>query len=103
MIEYPQNKHISDEYIVTKLLEYWEEDMPNGDKTTDCIVSENVFIKAEIQAVEELVFAGKEIIPHCFGENCQVAINQDDGALLSSGDVLGVVTGSARNILSLDT
>ena len=100
MIEYPQNKHLSDEYITTKLLEFWKEDMPNGDKTTDCTVSENVSIKAEIQVIEELVFAGQEIIPHCFGENCQVAINQEDGALLSSGDVLGVVTGSARDILS---
>ena len=100
MIKYLQNKHLSDEYIVAKLSEFWKEDMPNGDQTTECIISENVSIKAEIQAVDALVFAGKEIIPHCFGKDCQVTINQEDGDLLSSGDVLGMVTGPARDILS---
>ena len=85
---------------MAKLLEYWDEDMPTGDQTTECVISKNVHIKAEIQAMEELVFAGKEIIPHCFGKDCQVTINQEDGNLLSSGDVLGMVAGSARDILS---
>ena len=74
--------------------------MPNGDQTTECIVPENTHIKAKIQAVEELVFAGKKIIPHCFGKDCQVTKSQEDGSLLSSGDVLAMVTGSARDILS---
>ena len=100
MIEHFQNKPLSDEYIVAKLSEFWDEDMPAGDQTTECAISENVHIKAEIQVMEELVFAGKEIIPHCFGKDCQVTINQEDGNLLSSGDVLGMVTGSARDILS---
>ena len=85
---------------MAKLSEFWDEDMPAGDQTTECAISENVHIKAEIQVMEELVFAGKEIIPHCFGKDCQVTINQEDGNLLSSGDVLGMVTGSARDILS---
>jgi len=100
LIEYLQNKHLSDEYIVAKLSEFWKEDMPNGDQTTECIVPENTHIKAEIQAVEELVFAGKQIISHCFGKDCQVTKSQEDGNLLSSGDVLAMVTGSARDILS---
>ena len=100
MIEYPQNKHLSEEYIVKKISEFWKEDMPSGDQTTECIVPENTRIKAEIQAMEELVFAGEKIIPHCFGKECQITINQEDGNLVSSGDVLGMVTGSARYILS---
>ena len=100
MIEYPQNKHLSEEYIVKKISEFWKEDMPSGDQTTECIVPENTRIKAEIQAMEELVFAGEKIIPHCFGNECQITINQEDGNLVSSGDVLGMVTGSARYILS---
>ena len=85
---------------MTKLSGFWKEDMPNGDKTTECTVSKNTPIKAEIQSMEELVFAGKEIIPYCFGKDCQVTINQENGNLLSSGDILGVVNGSARDILS---
>ena len=58
LIEYSQNKHLSDEYIVAKLSEFWDEDMPDGDQTTECAVPENVHIKAEIQVVEELILAG---------------------------------------------
>jgi len=100
LIEYPQYKHLPDEYIVTKLSEFLQEDIPNGDQTTECTIPENVHIKAEIQAVEKLVFAGKGIIPHCFGKDCQVVINQNDGDWLSPGDVLGIVTGPAKDILS---
>ena len=100
MIEFPQYKFLSEEYIMVKISEFLKEDMPHGDKTTECTVPENTHIKAEIQAMEELVFAGKKIIPHCFGKDCQVTINQEDGKLLSCRDVLGIVTGSARDILS---
>ena len=62
MIEYPQNKHIPDEYIIAKLSEFWNEDMPKGDLATECTVSKKTPIKAEIQVLEELVFVGKEII-----------------------------------------
>ena len=82
MIEYFQNKHLSDKYIKAKLSEFWKEDMPNGDKTTESTVPENTTIKAEIQAMEELVFAGKNLIPHCFGKDCKVTNSQKDGNLL---------------------
>ena len=64
MIEYPQNKHIPDEYIIAKLSEFWNEDMPKGDLATECTVPKKTPIKAEIQALQELVFVGKKIIPN---------------------------------------
>ena len=100
MIEYPQNKNLPDEYIVKKLSEFWKEDMPRLDATTQCTIPENTNIKAEIQAVEELVFAGQIIIPHCFGDYCHIEIKPDDGNLLSSGDVIGIIRGPAWDILS---
>ena len=100
MIEYPQHKKLSDEYIIGKIADFLVEDIPNGDITTESTTPDNSEITAEIHAVEKLVFAGSEIIPHCFGKNCQVIINHKDGAMLSKGDVIGVVTGSAREILS---
>ena len=87
---------------MAKISEFWKEDMPNGDQTTECTIPENTHIKAKIQAMEELVFAGEKIIPYCFGKECQVTINEEDGKLLSYGDVLGIVTGSARDILSCE-
>ena len=100
MIEYPQHKKLSDEYIIGKIADFLVEDIPNGDITTESTTPDNSEITAEIHAGEKLVFAGSEIIPHCFGKNCQVTINHKNGAMLSKGDVIGVVTGSAREILS---
>tara|TARA_B110000263_G_scaffold193583_1_gene171687 strand:+ start:171 stop:1034 length:864 start_codon:yes stop_codon:yes gene_type:complete len=100
LIEYPQHKKLSDEYIIGKINYFLAEDIPNGDITTESTTSDNSEITAEIHAVEKLIFAGSEIIPHCFGEKCQVKINHKNGAMLSNGDVIGVVTGSAREILS---
>ena len=99
-MEYPQHKHLSDEYIIGKIADFLTEDIPNGDITTESTTSDDSKITAEIHAVEKLVFAGTEIIPHCFGKKCQVTINHKNGAMLSNGNVIGVVTGSAREILS---
>ena len=99
-MEYTQHKQLSNEYIVVKIADFLAEDMPDGDKTTEGTIPEGVTISAEIQSEEELVFAGEKIIPHCFGENCQTTLNHNDGDYLLNGDVIGVVTGPAREILS---
>ena len=99
-MEYTQHKQLSNEYIVVKIADFLAEDMPDGDKTTEGTIPEGVTISAEIQSGEELVFAGEKIIPHCFGENCQTTLNHNDGDYLLNGDVIGVVTGPAREILS---
>ena len=99
-MEYTQHKQLSNEYIIVKIADFLAEDMPDGDKTTKDTIPEGVTISAEIQSGEELVFAGEKIIPHCFGENCQTTLNHNDGDYLLNGDVIGVVTGPAREILS---
>ena len=99
-MEYTQHKQLSNEYIVAKIADFLAEDMPDGDKTTKETIPEGATISAEIQSEEELVFAGEKIIPHCFGENCQTTLNHNDGDYLLNGDVIGVVTGPAREILS---
>ena len=100
MIEYPQHKKLSDEYIIGKINYFLAEDIPNGDITTESTTSDNSEITAEIHAAEKLIFAGSEIIPHCFGKKCHVTINHKYGAMLSYGDGIGVGTGAAREILS---
>ena len=72
MIEYPQHKKLSDEYIIGKIAYFLAEDIPNGDITTESTTSDNSEITAEIHAAEKLIFAGSEIIPHCFGEKCRL-------------------------------
>ena len=100
MIEYPQHSQLSDEYIIGKIADFLAEDLPAGDKTTEGIITESVTINAEFQAGESLVFSGEKIIPHCCGEYCQTTLNHNDGDILSIGDVIGVVMGSCREILS---
>jgi nicotinate-nucleotide pyrophosphorylase (carboxylating) len=99
-MEYTQHKQLPNEYIVEKIADFLAEDMPDGDKTTENTIPEGGTISAEIQSGEELVFACEKIIPHCFGENCQTTLNHNDGDYLLNGDVIGVVTGPAREILS---
>ena len=100
MIEYPQYFHLSEDYITTKIAEFLAEDMPDGDKTTESTIPKNPNVKAEIQAVENLIFAGEEIIPHCFGKNCTILMNKKDGDSVLARDILGVVNGPAGDVLS---
>ena len=58
MIEYPQHKKLSDEYIIGKIAYFLAEDIPNGDITTESTISDNSEITAEIYAAEKFVFAG---------------------------------------------
>jgi len=100
LIKYPQYNQLPDEYIVGKITCFLEEDIPTVDITTESTITDNSEITAEINAAEKLIFAGSEIIPHCFGEKCQVTINHKNGSMLSNGDVIGIVSGLAREILS---
>ena len=61
MIEYPQHSQLSDKYIIGKIADFLAEDLPEGDKTTEGIITESVTIGAEFQAGERLVFAGEKI------------------------------------------
>ena len=91
MITYPQHSHLPDEYIADKIAEFLAEDMPWCDKTTEGTIPESETISAEIQTGGELVFAGENIIHHCFGEKCQTTLNHYDGDVLSNGDVIGTI------------
>ena len=100
MLEYPQQTNLEDEYILKKLSEYWNEDFPDGDITSISTVPKNIVIEAEIQAVESLIFSGKMIIPHCFGNKCEVKIHVEDGDYIKNGEVIGIIKGPALIILS---
>ena len=102
MIEYPQYLHLPKEYIKVKIAEFLAEDLPNGDITTNSIISDSVYVTAEIQAVEELIFAGAEIIPYCFGNRCDINIHKSDGELVKPNEILGKINGPAQIILSCE-
>ena len=72
--------------------------MPNGDITTNLTVNDNISIQADIVAMDDMIFAGEQIIPHCFNANIEVYKN--DGDKLQPNDIIGTIKGDAKSILS---
>ena len=66
MKNYIQHITLDKNIIIEKINSFLKEDMPEGDLTTDSTISDGQIIEADIIAVENLIFAGKEIIPYCF-------------------------------------
>lgn len=99
-MKYPQNKLLSNKYIIKKLTEFWEEDLPNGDITTNSIIDDKKYIIAKIITVEKLVFAGEQIVPHCFTDTCKINLNIKDGNTIKSDTLIGTIKGPANIILS---
>ena len=100
MIEYPQLLHLPVEYIRSKISDFLAEDRPHGDITTDSIIPETEQVIAEIQAVEKLTFVGAEIVPHCFGDSCNVDMNISDGETAEPEKILGKIQGPTQIVLS---
>ena len=102
MIEYPQHLHLPIKYIQAKISEFLAEDMPDGDVTTDSIISDTTQVTAEIQVVEKLTFAGAEIVPYCFGPHCSIRMFKSDGEMAIPGEILGQIEGPTQIILSCE-
>jgi nicotinate-nucleotide pyrophosphorylase (carboxylating) len=100
LIEYTQYKKLASDYVRDRVALFLDEDIPEGDKTTMGTIATEEKVTAEIQAVESLIFSGKEVIPHCFDDDTGINIFKNDGDELMPGDVIGRVTGKAASILS---
>jgi nicotinate-nucleotide pyrophosphorylase (carboxylating) len=100
LIEYKQFKKLDADYVLGQVKIFLDEDIPAGDKTTLGTVLSNQMVRAEIQAVEHLVFSGSEVIPHCFDDETGVNLHAQDGDELVEGDIIGEITGNAASILS---
>lgn len=100
MISYKQHTDLSEEFIIRKLKEFLEEDIPKGDKTSIGTVLKDAEIIAEIQAVEIMVFSGGPIINAMFKNLAKVDILIEDSAEVNAGDVIAKIRGNAIEILS---
>ena len=100
MIKYKQFKKLDSEYVLGRIKFFLQEDIPEGDKTTLGTVLHDKKVTAEIQAVENLVFSGSEVIPHCFSDDSEINLNPKDGDELMAGDIIGQISGMASTILS---
>jgi len=100
LIKYTQYKKLDPKYISSKIKLFLEEDIPEGDKTTESVPSLNKTITAEIQAVEALFFSGKQVLPFCFDDETVVNIFVNDGEEVLAGETIGQITGNSASILS---
>lgn len=100
MIEYPIYKKLPKEYIQNKLKEFFEEDIPNLDITTTLTIIKDEKSKAVLEAEDDLVFAGVEIIKEIFiDDEFYLEIHINDGDKIKFGDKIATIIGSSQKIL----
>lgn len=82
-----------------------DEDLPSGDITTDLTVDKGTLCTAKLLAREDLVFCGGPLVAIIIEESgCSVKIDTilPEGSRVTSGTILGELSGSAAELLSLE-
>ncbi|MDN3494658.1 carboxylating nicotinate-nucleotide diphosphorylase [Planococcus sp. APC 4015] len=82
-----------------------EEDAPWGDITSEALIPASATASAELVAREAGVFSGGEVFSAAFrltDPRVEVQVDVADGAWFQPGDVLAVVTGPARAVLTAE-
>jgi len=95
---YIQHITLDKNMIIEKINSFLEEDMPNGDLTTNATISDSQIINADIIAVEDLIFSGAEIIPYCF--DTDTIIHVKDGEIVTQNSAIATIKGDSKLILS---
>ena len=98
MKSYKQYTNLDEHIIIEKVNAFLKEDLPEGDITTDATILKDAVVEANIVAMENMIFAGEQIIPHCF--NADTKININDGDNIEGNTIIGTITGYAKSILS---
>ena len=98
MKKYTQYNVLDENEIIKKINDFLNEDMPNGDITSNATVKENISTVANIIAMEPMIFSGEKIIPHCF--NANIKIYKKDGEQIQYNDIIATINGNAKSILS---
>ena len=98
MKHYKQYTNLDEHIIIEKVNAFLDEDLSEGDITTDATIPKDIVVEANIVAMENMIFAGKQIIPHCFHADTQININ--DGDYIVKNTIIGTIRGHAKSILS---
>jgi len=98
-MNYIQYKTLDKEYIIKKIKEFFKEDIPAGDITTNATITAKDNIQANIVTEEKCIFSGENIIKYFFPQ-CKVEINVKDGEKTKNNIIIGTIKGSANTILS---
>lgn len=82
-----------------------EEDAPWGDLTSEALIVETAVARADLVAREDGVFSGGEVFAAAFrltDPSIEVELAVEDGEVFRRGDVLAVVSGPARAVLTAE-
>lgn len=82
-----------------------EEDAPWGDITSELLIPETATAEAELVAREAGVFSGGDVFAAAFAltdDRIEVDLLVKDGTPFTAGDVLAVVSGPARGVLTAE-
>ena len=101
-IEYEQKTSLNSDWVRKQIAHFMEEDVPNGDLTTEAIVAASTLVIAQINSGEDFIFCGSSVIPYCFPESCEIGIKIEDGQQVNSGVTLATITGFASDILTYE-
>jgi len=100
LISYTQITKLPESYIKARIQEYFEEDFPTGDYTTDNLIDSKKSVSAYIQAEEELVVSGTVVLPYFFSNDFNVEILKQDKSIAKNGDIIARITGKSSEILT---
>jgi|TARA_B100001250_G_scaffold408729_1_gene431656 nicotinate-nucleotide pyrophosphorylase (carboxylating) len=101
-IEYEQKTFLNPDWVREQIAHFMEEDIPNGDITTESIITKSVPVIAQIKSGENFIFCGSSVIPYCFPESCKIGIKIEDGQQVNSGITLATITGFSGDILTYE-
>jgi nicotinate-nucleotide pyrophosphorylase (carboxylating) len=82
-----------------------EEDLGQGDKTSEILFKDDTTAKATIISREEIVVSGMDIareILKCYNERLELTIRINDGEAAHVGNKLGIIEGPLRAMLSAE-
>ncbi|MBT7118867.1 MAG: carboxylating nicotinate-nucleotide diphosphorylase, partial [Candidatus Marinimicrobia bacterium] len=101
-IEYEQKTSLNSDWVREQIAHFMEEDIPNGDTTTEAIITASTPVIAQINSGDEFVFCGSSIVPFCFPDSCTIEVNIKDGEQVTSGATLASIKGPAGPILTYE-
>ncbi len=99
---YPQLKSLPEEYIKNKVNEFLLEDAPNGDFTANAIFPVPRKSKGVIEAEDNIVFAGRQVIPYFFSDSAKINMYCDDGDFIQNKATIAVIETDANHLLRVE-
>ena len=91
-IKFDRTLTLDGDWIRSQVLRFFSEDAPHGDLTTESFVPPEDVASADIIAGETSVFAGTEVLNHCFFDLAEVNLFVKDGDSIKEGYTLATVS-----------